>query len=334
MKLTAVSALLAAFVLDATAPPPADACGVKLAVKYSRPRKVATRSNAPSKVLLVGAPPKRLEHDLATAGHDVEVEPNPGSAKRPTYDVVLVASNDQASEARSKWPDATVVVRSGDVTADVRSVESQVGRRPIHAEEARTVIAAGPTKEPIGAKPTATDDTSHKVVDAKPVSDTRTVVATKDTAPVETKVTPPTPTPPAPTPPAPTPVNVTTTTTKPDPEIKATPAAAQTANALHGEVFFSLGSAALGNKATLDKAVKWLNANSGVNAEIEGHADPSGTPEGNMTLSQSRADNVRDYLVSAGVDSSRLHVTAFGDTKLKYGRKDGRNRRVAIEATK
>ena len=38
--------------------------------------------------------------------------------------------------------------------------------------------------------------------------------------------------------------------------------------------------------------------------------------------------------VSAGVDASRIDVNAFGDTKLKYGARDGRNRRVAIEATK
>ena len=53
-----------------------------------------------------------------------------------------------------------------------------------------------------------------------------------------------------------------------------------------------------------------------------------------MTLSETRANGVRDYLVTAGIDTSRLHVTAYGDTKLKYGRLDRRNRRVAIEATK
>jgi OmpA-OmpF porin, OOP family len=63
---------------------------------------------------------------------------------------------------------------------------------------------------------------------------------------------------------------------------------------------------------------------------IEGHADPAGTPQDNMALAQMRAESVRDYLVSAGVDQSRLEVVSYGDTRLKYGRTDGRNRRVSI----
>ena len=318
-KFGVVSGLVAAFVVDVSAVPPADACGVKLAVKYAHPRKVASRSNTPSKVLLVGAPPKRLEHDLATAGHDVEVEPTTGNAKRPTYDVVLVASNDQATEAHSKFPDATVMVRSGDVTADVRSVESQVGRRPVRAEQAREVIAAGPSREPIGAKPV-----SAPVNEAKPV-EPRTVVAAKD----------PTPEPPAPRPtPIPEKVAATTVTAKPEISSEPTPPPVRAVKPLTEEVYFTLGSSSLGNKAALEKAVRWLKANASSDATVDGHADPSGTPEGNMTLSQSRADSVRDYLVSAGIDSSRLHVNAYGDTKLKYGRSDQRNRRVIIEATK
>ena len=64
---------------------------------------------------------------------------------------------------------------------------------------------------------------------------------------------------------------------------------------------------------------------------LEGHADPSGSPDANQALSQSRADAVKDAIVSAGGDGSRIEVQAFGDTKLKYGRTDGRNRRVLVE---
>ena len=53
-----------------------------------------------------------------------------------------------------------------------------------------------------------------------------------------------------------------------------------------------------------------------------------------MMLSQARAEFVRDYLVSAGIDGGRLEVKAFGDTKLKYGKKDARNRRVFVDAKK
>ena len=51
-----------------------------------------------------------------------------------------------------------------------------------------------------------------------------------------------------------------------------------------------------------------------------------------MTLSEQRAVAVRDYLVAHGIEAGRLDVTPYGDTKLKYGTHDGRNRRVEIEA--
>src|SRR5262245_5716238 len=129
MRTTLFASLLAVFVID-TYTPPADACGVKLAIKVQRPRKGAARSAKPSRLLLVGSPPKRLEHDLSSAGHDVEVVENASSAKKTSYDLVVVASNEQASEVQDKFPSARVVVRSGDITADEHSVESQLGRQP------------------------------------------------------------------------------------------------------------------------------------------------------------------------------------------------------------
>jgi outer membrane protein OmpA-like peptidoglycan-associated protein len=97
-------------------------------------------------------------------------------------------------------------------------------------------------------------------------------------------------------------------------------------------VYFSLNSANIANrKAILDKAARSLTDSANLHVVIEGHADPTGTHEGNMVLSQRRAEAVRDYLVSAGIDQSRMEVVPFGDTRLKYGRTDGRNRRVAIE---
>jgi outer membrane protein OmpA-like peptidoglycan-associated protein len=308
---------------------------VKLAVKQSRPRKGVTKSATPSSLLLVGSPPKRLEHDLTRAGHNVEVEPTPADAKKPSYDMVVVASNDQAAEARTKFPGSVVVVRSGDVTADVRTVEAQVGRRPVSAETGRTVVAAGPkAPEPIAAKPAE----ERVAIDAKVTDERKPVAARKQTDPepaaarVEPKPEPrrePKPEP------KPEPERVATVT-KPQRETPVAPPtpAAKTSAALDSEVFFHLGSSSLSNKANLERAVRWLKSNPDVTAEIEGHADPTGSHDGNMTLSQSRADSVRDYLVQAGIDGSRLHVTAYGDTRLKYGHTDGRNRRVAIEAKK
>jgi peptidoglycan-associated lipoprotein len=104
------------------------------------------------------------------------------------------------------------------------------------------------------------------------------------------------------------------------------------ANAVHDEVYFTLGSSQLDNRANgpLAKAVRWLTDSSDIHVVIEGHADPTGTHEGNLALGQKRAEWVRDYLVAAGIDQSRLDVISYGDTRLRYGSADRRNRRVAI----
>jgi peptidoglycan-associated lipoprotein len=101
---------------------------------------------------------------------------------------------------------------------------------------------------------------------------------------------------------------------------------------LNEHIYFGLGSTTVGRKATIATAVTWLGANKAGSIVIEGHADPSGSPEANMVLSQHRADAVRDAILAQGVDASRIEVQAFGDTKLEYGRTDGRNRRVVIKA--
>lgn len=67
--------------------------------------------------------------------------------------------------------------------------------------------------------------------------------------------------------------------------------------------------------------------------DVEGHADPRGTPEGNRLLSQQRAESVRDYLVGThGVPESRLRPVGKGDVELLNTRDvaAAENRRVTI----
>jgi outer membrane protein OmpA-like peptidoglycan-associated protein len=66
--------------------------------------------------------------------------------------------------------------------------------------------------------------------------------------------------------------------------------------------------------------------------QIRGHTDNRGNKNFNMGLSEKRAKSVLDYLVTAGVDSSRLDFKGYGPTKpiapniTAQGR--ARNRRV------
>ena len=61
-------------------------------------------------------------------------------------------------------------------------------------------------------------------------------------------------------------------------------------------------------------AVQNLNDNPDIKVEIQGHTDNIGSNEYNMKLSQRRAETVRDYLVSKGIDPSRLTVKGYGET--------------------
>jgi outer membrane protein OmpA-like peptidoglycan-associated protein len=50
--------------------------------------------------------------------------------------------------------------------------------------------------------------------------------------------------------------------------------------------------------------------------QIEGHADPRGGSDANLKLSRERAEAVRDYLSSKGVDLARLQPVGKGDREL------------------
>jgi len=56
----------------------------------------------------------------------------------------------------------------------------------------------------------------------------------------------------------------------------------------------------------------WLKAHPTVRATIEGHCDERGTAAYNMALGERRAAASREYLVSLGVDSSRLQTISYG----------------------
>jgi OmpA-OmpF porin, OOP family len=75
---------------------------------------------------------------------------------------------------------------------------------------------------------------------------------------------------------------------------------------------------------------------------VNGHADRLGSPQYNQRLSEKRADAVRAYLVSKGVDASKVETLGFGKTlpvKSCPDQKDRKqliaclsdNRRVVVE---
>jgi len=67
---------------------------------------------------------------------------------------------------------------------------------------------------------------------------------------------------------------------------------------------------------------------------VEGHTDAQGSDASNMALSESRANNVRDYLVAHGVPANRIRAEGLGESRpvADNSTAEGRanNRRVEI----
>ena len=65
-------------------------------------------------------------------------------------------------------------------------------------------------------------------------------------------------------------------------------------------------------RATLDKQAQWLANYGNYSFTIEGHADERGTREYNIALGARRAQTVRDYLASRGVNPQRMRTISYG----------------------
>jgi peptidoglycan-associated lipoprotein len=79
-------------------------------------------------------------------------------------------------------------------------------------------------------------------------------------------------------------------------------------------VFYAFDSFALSSeaRATLDRQAQWLQSYPGTTLRVEGNCDERGTREYNLALGERRANASRDYLVSRGVDPSRITIVSYG----------------------
>jgi peptidoglycan-associated lipoprotein len=86
---------------------------------------------------------------------------------------------------------------------------------------------------------------------------------------------------------------------------------------LLGAVYFAFDKADLDATARdrLAKNANFFKDNPSFTVTIEGHCDERGTNEYNIALGEHRASAARDYLVSLGVETSRLRTISYGEER-------------------
>lgn len=65
-------------------------------------------------------------------------------------------------------------------------------------------------------------------------------------------------------------------------------------------------------RATLERQAAWLKQYPNVSITVEGHADERGTREYNLALGEKRANSTKSYLLSLGVESTRINTISYG----------------------
>lgn len=101
-------------------------------------------------------------------------------------------------------------------------------------------------------------------------------------------------------------------------------------------ILFDLGKADLkpGSKITLNSVVSIMKNYPNEKFHIAGHSDNSFTKEFNQTLSENRANNVKNYLISNGINANRLTSKGYGEDQPVQSNSTlegkSKNRRVEI----
>jgi outer membrane protein OmpA-like peptidoglycan-associated protein len=109
-------------------------------------------------------------------------------------------------------------------------------------------------------------------------------------------------------------------------------------NELAKSVYFSAGSSVISPKSfpILEEVAALMQRYPKFRIEIEGHTDNVGNPLINKKMSQKRADALKSFFVSKGIDANRLYAIGYGLEKPVATNKTpaGRalNRRVELKA--
>lgn len=84
-----------------------------------------------------------------------------------------------------------------------------------------------------------------------------------------------------------------------------------------GVVYFDFDSAQINpsERGKIEAVADYLRRNPNVGVIVEGHCDERGSNEYNLALGERRAMAVRAYLISLGIDASRIQTKSYGEER-------------------
>lgn len=101
-------------------------------------------------------------------------------------------------------------------------------------------------------------------------------------------------------------------------------------------IYFDSGRATLRSEshARLDRVVEYMTHKPSARIRVAGHTDNVGNSRANQRLSERRAQAVREYLMSQGIDGSRIEAVGHGDEQpvASNDTEEGRQQNRRIEA--
>lgn len=83
------------------------------------------------------------------------------------------------------------------------------------------------------------------------------------------------------------------------------------------DAYFGYDETAIGAdaQAALTESANWLKTNPSYNLLVEGHCDERGTEQYNLALGDRRANMVKQFLMTLGVDAARIRTVSYGEER-------------------
>ncbi|MBW7868946.1 MAG: OmpA family protein [Brumimicrobium sp.] len=96
------------------------------------------------------------------------------------------------------------------------------------------------------------------------------------------------------------------------------------------DILYATASAELNDRSKfiLKQFARFLKQNTQYRILIQGHTDNEGNPDNNLSLSDRRANGVKDYLISLGIDKNRLESKGYGQTQPKVPNTSAANKAI------